>query len=229
MSSSVSRPYISGSRTPSKLRFGPFRTRTVPGIRASTLNSVEGCIKHWTNNKSTYIFNLTIDYTDDPRTDHHPMTLVYPIHALKGAMRVPRSAAVLLVADLFHPVDVLAVERFRNSDMRHRGRRCRAVPVLLAGWKPDDIAGTDFFDRSALGLRPAKAGRDDQGLTERMGVPCGAGAGLEGDVTTAEACRVAHLEHRVHTDRAGEPGLGAFAGRPRAVALDIHRFIPPVG
>src|SRR5712672_3669739 len=88
-------------------------------------------------------------------------------------------------------------------------RRCRVVPGLLAGC-PDDIAGTDFFDRSALALRPAKAGRDDEGLTERMGVPRGAGAGLEGDVTTADACRVAHLKHWVHADRAGEIGLGAF-------------------
>src|SRR6266436_9547318 len=132
-------------------------------------------------------------------------------------MRVLRSAAVLVVADLFHPVDVLAVERFRYSDMRHCGRRCRAVPVFLAGWKPDDIAGTDFFDRSALALRPAKAGRDDEGLTKRMGVPRGAGAGLEGDVTTADACRHAHLKPRDHADRAGEPGLGTFARRPRAV------------
>src|SRR5712675_1004175 len=129
-------------------------------------------------------------------------------------MRVLRSAAVLLVADLFHPVDVFAVERFRNSDMRHRGRRCRAVPVFLAGWKPDDIAGTDFFDRSTLALRPAKAGRDDEGLTERMGVPHGAGAGLEGDVATADACGVADLKHRVDADRAGEPGLGPFARWP---------------
>src|SRR6266704_3185698 len=135
-------------------------------------------------------------------------------NALRGGRAFPRSAAVLLVADLFLPVDVVAVERFRNGDMRHRGRRCGAVPVLLAGWKPDDIAGTDFFDRSALALRPAKAGRDDEGLTERMGVPRGAGAGLEGDVTTADACRLAHLKHRVDADRAGEPGLGAFAGRP---------------
>src|SRR5216684_7620907 len=144
-------------------------------------------------------------------------------------MRVLRSAAVLLVADLFHPVDVLAVERFRNSDMRHRGRRCRAVPVLLAGWKPDDVAGTDFFDRSALALHPAKARRDDEGLTERMGVPRGAGAGLESDVTTADACRFSHLKHRVHADRAGEPGLGAFARRPRAVAFDIHCSTPSLG
>ena len=97
--------------------------------------------------------------------------------------------------------------------MRHGGRRCRAMPMLLAGRKPDDVAGTDFFDWPTFGLRPAKPGRDDEGLTERMGVPRGAGAGLEGDVATADACRVAHLKHRVHADRAGEVGLGAFARR----------------
>src|SRR5216684_1128297 len=85
--------------------------------------------------------------------------------------RENRSLAVLFVADLFHPVDVLAVERFRNRNMRHAGRRCRTMPVLLAGRKPNDVAGMDFFDRSALALRPAKTAGDDRRLTERMGVP----------------------------------------------------------
>jgi hypothetical protein len=65
------------------------------------------------------------------------------------------SFSILLVADLFHPVDILAVERFRDRDMGHRDSRCRAVPVLLAWRKPDDIAGADFFDGSTLALRPA--------------------------------------------------------------------------
>ena len=90
------------------------------------------------------------------------------------------------------------------------------MPVLLAGWKPHDIAGTDFFDRPAFGLRPAKAGRDDEGLAERMGVPRGARARLEGDVTAAHARWVANLEHRVHANRAGEIGFGSF-GRKAAI------------
>jgi hypothetical protein len=65
------------------------------------------------------------------------------------------STAVLLVCDFFHPIDVLAVEPFRDGDMRHGGRRSRAVPVLLARREPDDIAGTDFFDRPAFALHPA--------------------------------------------------------------------------
>src|SRR6266850_1977860 len=85
------------------------------------------------------------------------------------------SAAILLVTDLFHPID--------------------------------DIAGTDFLDRSVLALNPAKAGRDDEGLTERMGMPHGAGARLEGDLTATEARGVTYLKHRVHANSPGKPGV----------------------
>ena len=68
----------------------------------------------------------------------------------------PRSAPVLLVAHLLHPVHNLAVERFLHGDMRHcRGRR-RAVPVLLAGRKPDHIAGPDLLDRTAPRAAPSR-------------------------------------------------------------------------
>jgi hypothetical protein len=42
--------------------------------------------------------------------------------------RASASAAILLVADLFHPVDVLAIEPFLNRDMAHGRVRPRAVP-----------------------------------------------------------------------------------------------------
>jgi hypothetical protein len=45
----------------------------------------------------------------------------------------PVSGAVLFIADVLHPIDDLAVERFLNSDMRHRGRRRGAVPVFSPG------------------------------------------------------------------------------------------------
>src|SRR5207248_3059417 len=88
---------------------------------------------------------------------------------------------ILFIRNLFHPVDRLAVQRFLNSDMSHRGRRCRAVPMLLAGCKPDHITWPNFLDRAALALHPAEAGRDDQRLAEWMGMPGGAGTRLERD------------------------------------------------
>src|SRR5262245_3807897 len=125
--------------------------------------------------------------------------------------RAHRLFAVFLVADLFHPVDILAVKKFRNSDMRHRSGGSRAMPVLLAWWKPNDVARTDLFDWPAFGLRPTKARRDNQGLAERMGVPRGTGARLEGDVTAAHTWWVANLEHWVYADGAGKIGFGSFA------------------
>jgi hypothetical protein len=62
---------------------------------------------------------------------------------------------------VLHPVDDLAVERFRNRNMRHRCGRRRAVPVLLARREPDDITRPDLLDRPTLALREAAAGRYD--------------------------------------------------------------------
>src|SRR5882724_5414189 len=45
----------------------------------------------------------------------------------------PLSGSILFVADLLHPVDRAAVQRLLNSDMHHRRRARRAVPVLLTG------------------------------------------------------------------------------------------------
>src|SRR5947208_3999025 len=67
-----------------------------------------------------------------------------------------RSALILFIADLFHPVDRLAVERFLNGDVRHRGRRRGAVPMLLTGRKPDHIAWPNFLDRTVPTLHPTK-------------------------------------------------------------------------
>ena len=54
------------------------------------------------------------------------------------------------------------------------------MPVLLAGWEPNDIAGTDFLDRSAVALNKAEARCHKQRLTEGMAVPNRPSAGLEG-------------------------------------------------
>src|ERR687897_2999470 len=112
---------------------------------------------------------------------------------------------VLLVADLFHPVDDLAVQRLLNGDMRHRGRGRCAMPVLLTRRKPDHIPWVDFLDRAAPSLHPSAAGRDDQGLTEWMGVPCRARARFERDAGATSTCRIGRLEQRIDPYGAGEP------------------------
>src|SRR5438132_544339 len=54
-----------------------------------------------------------------------------------------RSRPVLFVADLFHPVDGLAIETFHDGDVRHGGGCGGAVPMLLAGRAPDDVTGSN--------------------------------------------------------------------------------------
>src|SRR5580704_16222883 len=133
-----------------------------------------------------------------------------------------QSIAVLFVADLFHPVDDFAFERFLNRDVRHRRRRRGTVPMLLARREPDDVTRPDFLDRAALPLHPADAGGHDQRLAERMAVPGGTRAGLESDAGASTAGRIGCLEQRVDADRAAEPVRWPLGGRLRTVAFDFH-------
>ena len=117
-----------------------------------------------------------------------------------SAMRVmttncnPISPPVLLVTDLFHPVDNLTVELFLNSDVRHGCGRHGPMPVLLAGRDPDHITGPDLLDRSAFALDPAAPSRDDKSLTEWMRMPCSARARLESYAGTLNECRIGCLK-----------------------------------
>src|SRR5258706_11296583 len=124
------------------------------------------------------------------------------------------SLLVLLIADLLHPVHGLAVELLLNGDVRHRRRGCCPVPVLLARREPDHVAGPDFLDRPALALRPAAAGRHDQGLAEGMRVPRGARPWLERDARTGDTPRIGRVKQWVDPNRASEPIFRSLAGRP---------------
>ena len=73
--------------------------------------------------------------------------------------------------------------------------------MLFARRNPDDVAGPDFFFRTALALHPAMTRRDDERLAERMRVPRGARAGLEGDDAAANPRRSAAPERQVDPDR----------------------------
>lgn len=86
------------------------------------------------------------------------------------------------------------------------------VPVLHSGRKPHDIAGTDFFDGTAFTLHAATAGGDDEGLSQGMRVPGGAGSRLEGDAGTGSASGGGRLEQGVDAHGAGKPVRGTFHG-----------------
>jgi hypothetical protein len=89
--------------------------------------------------------------------------------------------AVLIVTHGLQPIDHLPIEPLLDSDVRHRRRGRRPVPVLLARREPDHVARMDLLDRAALPLDPAAAGRDDERLTQGVGMPGRPAPGLEGD------------------------------------------------
>jgi hypothetical protein len=91
------------------------------------------------------------------------------------------ASAILLITDVLHPIDNFSIERFLDCNVCHRCRGRRAVPMLFALGKPDHIARVNRFNYSAPMLRPPKAGRNDQRLTEWMCMPGGAGTRLERD------------------------------------------------
>src|SRR3981081_2237683 len=155
-----------------------------------------------------------------------PRIKVKSVDPVIVASRPESSSPVLFVADLFHPIDVLAVQRFLNSDVRHRRRRRCAMPMLQATRKPDYIAGPNFLDRAALTLNPAQARDDDQCLAERMRMPGGAGARLECDAATADTRRIRRLEQGVDADHAGEIFGRSRSGWLRTVSFDLHYSIP---
>src|SRR5215211_5235546 len=116
-----------------------------------------------------------------------------------------RLAAVLLVTDLFHPVDRLAVVLLLDRDMGHGRCRRGAMPVLDAGRSPDNVARPDLLDRTAPLLHPADACGHDQNLAERMCMPGAASAGLESDGAARRASRIARRKEWIDPHGAGEP------------------------
>ena len=120
----------------------------------------------------------------------HPAWFVSVIFVIS----VVKLAPILFFAHLFHPIDHLAVQRFLNGDMRHRGCWRGAVRMLFTARTPRDITWPDFLDRPAFALHPSEAKRDDQRLTERMRMPGGACTRLERDACATNTCRFGRLE-----------------------------------
>src|SRR5262249_56273455 len=101
------------------------------------------------------------------------------------------------IAAMPHPTPDLAVEPLLNGNRGQRRRRRCAVPMLLAGRKPDHVARPDLFDRTAPMLRPADACSNDERLPERMGMPSGAGPRFESDARAGGARRLGCLKKRI--------------------------------
>src|SRR3954469_18681064 len=138
------------------------------------------------------------------------------------AFRSVSASFVLLVGYVFQPVDRLAIELLLHGDVRHRGGRRRAMPVLFTRRKPDDVTRSDLLDRSTPALGASGTGGDDQRLPERMRVPRGARAGLERHGRAGGASRSRSLKQRIDTDSAGEPFTRTLSGRLRTNAFDFH-------
>jgi hypothetical protein len=97
---------------------------------------------------------------------------------------VAKSTHVIVIAELVHPHDVHAVERFLDSNVGHRRSRRRTVPMLVTGRAPGDVAGADLDFRLPLALGPSASRGDDERLPQGMGMPCRAGTQFEGHART---------------------------------------------
>ena len=134
----------------------------------------------------------------------------------------PRHRFVLRIGDFLHPLDDLSVEQFLNRDVRHTGGRRRAVPVLHARWRPDDISWTDFFDRAAPMLHTADAGGHNEHLAAWMGVPRRTRACFERNRRARSPRRIRRVEERRDANGAGERFGRPLLRRARAAACDDH-------
>src|SRR4029077_3815446 len=141
---------------------------------------------------------------------------------------LPDRRLVLLVGHRLQPFDRLAVERFLHGDMHHHRSRPGAVPVLFARRNPDHVAGADFAHLAAPALHPAAAGHDTQSLPERMGVPMGAGAGLEAHQAGADARRRRRMDDGVLPHDTGERVRRPAARWPGATGMNVHGRCPPM-
>src|SRR5712691_7426355 len=96
--------------------------------------------------------------------------------------------------------------------MRHGLGGSDSVPTLFDRRAPDHMAGPHFILGATLALLSPTAGCDDQGLPERMRVPCCPGAGLERNTDAQNARRIGRLEQRVNAYQAGKILIRSFAG-----------------
>src|SRR6266540_2886227 len=100
---------------------------------------------------------------------------------------------------MFHPIGGLAVLLFHNGNMCHRCGGRSSMPMLLTGWTPNYIPGVNLFDLITPVLYFSRTNSHNQGLTQRMAVPCSSGTRLECDTCDRDARRSEGLMQWVNT------------------------------
>src|ERR1700722_9276386 len=160
-----------------------------------------------------------------------PSRFIQDVRATCDRKRCPRnwrngrSALVLLVADLFHPLHRLAVERLLDGDVGHGGSGGGAMPMFLARREDHDVAGANLLDRAAFALRPAAAHRDDEDLTERVRMPGRARSRLERDGVAGPACGSSDWKQRINADHSGEIFRWSLVRCARTHSLDVNTLL----
>src|SRR5215218_7963598 len=139
-----------------------------------------------------------------------------------------RRDGVLLVGYVLEPGHVDAVAVLVQGEVDEPARRRPAMPMLLVRRDPDRVAGADLLDRAVPCLHPPDAGDDVQRLSERMGVPGGARAGLERHPHRLHPRRLGSFDDRVLPHGPGEPFAAPAPRRDRNRPGDIHGR-PPLG
>ena len=99
--------------------------------------------------------------------------------------------------------------------------RVGAVPMVLARFEEDTIAGPDDLDRSLATLGQADALGDEDGLPIGVRVPGGSRAGREVHAARAQPRAMRWRRNCVDVDNAGEP-LGRAGGGLDAALCDVH-------
>src|SRR2546427_1392843 len=91
----------------------------------------------------------------------------------------------------------------------------------------DHIPGMNLLDGTSPALHEAATRRHDERLTQGMGMPGAAGAGLDRAARNLRAPRSARLEQGLDAHFAGERLLRTIARGSRTASLDVRVSPPP--
>src|SRR5262245_7130588 len=218
------RSRISAARQRACLISSPLRCRVAVVVFAPAKEAAEKASGHALEGRAAAARQQRLlCFTSAPRDARGPRGRP---QSYAGNSSSASSAAVLLLAHLFQPLDILAVLRFLNRDMRHRRRGRCSVPMLQSRWEPNDIARPHLLDGTSLALHAAKARQDDQRLSERVRVPRGACSRLKCNASGSDAGALGCRNERINSHRPREILCLTPAGRLRAVAPNLHGYTP---